>query len=399
MKRWASLLLALLMLLPRQALAEERTLYFCGEYKYCLLEDQTAEIISYGQITHDLVIPEELDGHRVTSIFNGAFSRKDYLHSVVIPEGVTAIKNNAFDNCKNLKSVRIPSTVNFIGDYAFANCRSLAEISIPDGVPSIGYAAFTSCVALERIVLPDSVTSIGGHAFGYCNSLEAVNIPRGVASIGTETFIGCNFTGIVIPDTVTSIGMEAFAYCHRLTEIVIPDSVTFIGEKAFCGCENLASIRLPAGDAEIGKDAFLDTAWTLGARELIPDSFDGAADFRDTGWIFPEGAKLYTDSPDLYGLLPGAMRTMDGREADYVLAVRTRRVARSDYSGSANNTITELFLCGRDGTVAMLCSVTHSPPLFGRVKIGQSLDGSAASAGELWEAIRDCFPPEDAGAD
>lgn len=393
MKKLSAIILALMLLLSiYPASAEQNIKYTCDGYTYKLLEDDSAMITGVAYYIHgDIVIPNELDGHPVTSIGYYAFHNNRKITGITIPEGVTEIQQDAFSECGAV-SINIPSSVKAIGNSAFRYCDHLEEIVIPEGVTSIEYYTFTHCDSLKKVVLPESLTQIGNQAFGLSRNLETINIPEGVTEIPANAFWGCSFTHITIPEGVTAIHDAAFMGCEQLEEIIIPDSVTTIGNNAFCGCTNLGSIVLPAGKIEIGKDAFKDTAYTLAAEKMMPESFDGAEDYRETGWQFPEGKKLFTSSTDMYFLMPESIRTLDAREADYMLVKRTRRQSRNDYSGSAHDTITELYLCGADGTVALLCSITHSPPAFGRVKIGQSLGGSVATDAELWEKIMKFFP-------
>jgi len=393
LKKLSAMILALMLLLSVcPAVAGQNTQYICDGYKYTLLDDGSAMIVDVAHyILGDIVIPEELDGYPVTSIGYRAFYENRNITGITIPEGVTEIGKDAFYGCRAV-FIRIPSSVKTIESSAFSHCKYLEEIVVPEGVTMIEYYTFSNCDSLKKVVLPESVTQIGYQAFGSSKNLETINIPEGVTEIPARAFWGCSFTHITIPGTVTAINDEAFEWCKSLEEIIIPDSVTKIGKNAFRGCTNLGSIVLPAGKIEIGEDAFKDTAYTLAADRMMPESFDGAEDYRETGWQFPEGKKLFTSSTDMYFLMPENIRTLDAREADYMLVKRTHSQSRTDYSGSAHNTITELYLCGVDGTVALLCSITHSPPVFGRVKIGQSLGGSVATDAELWEKIRKFFP-------
>lgn len=397
MKKGLSVFLALLLLLPVFAAGEETEpeRFKCEGYTYVLLEDGSAEITNTSRyMSGDIVIPEELNGHKVSVIGEEAFRERKTMYAVTIPEGVVSIKPEAFTACTSLKTVSIPSSVRSIGKYAFLNCKELREVDLPQGVTRIEDATFYSCESLERIMIPDSVTYIDRAAFQSCYHLTSVTIPAGVTSIRENTFYGCHsLSEIVIPEGVTSIGDLAFYACPELTEIRIPDSVTYIGESAFGKCEKLALITLPnGGEVEIGENAFKGTAYARAAEEMIPESFEGAEDYRDTGWTVPEGKKVYTASAYLYSVLPQNIRTLDTAGADYILAKNIRTESREDYTGSAHNTITEVFLCGRDGSVALLCSISHAPPGAGRVKIGQSLGGRQATDEELWEEIRGYFP-------
>ena len=73
MKRIAWLVISLLLCFAAGAAAENiqpvpDETHECGDYAYRLLEDGSAEIISYAGAALELEIPGELDGHAVTSI-------------------------------------------------------------------------------------------------------------------------------------------------------------------------------------------------------------------------------------------------------------------------------------------------------------------------------------------
>ena len=141
--------------------------------RWALHKDGTVAIIgwSYLGIT-DLVIPEQIEGHSVTSISDRTFENKG-ITSIVIPDTVTEIGVYAFSR-SSLKSITIGSGVTMIGEYVFYNCRFLTSVVIPNSVTSIGYAAFYNCGKLAGIVIPQSVTSIDYAAFSLCFSLRNV---------------------------------------------------------------------------------------------------------------------------------------------------------------------------------------------------------------------------------
>lgn len=64
------------------------------------------------------------------------------------------------------KDVIIPDTINGkkvtnIGDSAFENCSNIKSIIISKNITSIGDWAFYQCIAIDSITIPNSVTSIG----------------------------------------------------------------------------------------------------------------------------------------------------------------------------------------------------------------------------------------------
>jgi len=153
--------------------------------------------LAQGVTETDIVIPSEINGVRVTSIWIQAFFNNQ-LTSVVIPDGVTSIGRDAFFG-NQLTSVVIPDGVTYIGIWAFAH-NMLTSVVIPDSVTSIGPSAFSSN-QLTSVVIPDSVTSIGLSAFSG-NQLTSVVIPDGVTSIGEQAFSGNPLTSITIPGGV-----------------------------------------------------------------------------------------------------------------------------------------------------------------------------------------------------
>ena len=244
---------------------------------YTITDNDEIEIISYDGTDATLVIPDEIDGKKVTAIGYEAFKGCSGLTSITIPASVTSIGGWAFEGCSGLTSITIPDSVTSIEYSAFRGCSGLTSITIPDSVTFIRDGAFEGCSGLASInvdenntayqsedgiilfdkqktqlitclpqktgayTIPDSVTSIGSYAFCDCSGgLTSITIPASVTSIGSSAFYGCSgLTSITIPDSVTSIGYSAFEGCSGLTSITIPDSVTSIGYSAFYDCPNL----------------------------------------------------------------------------------------------------------------------------------------------------------------
>ena len=152
-----------------------------------------------GKTQTELVIPYEIDGVKITTLYSGVNSErpKSILNSsttitkITIPKSVTILGRGVFFSCTSLELINIPNSVTSIGDYAFASCSSLTSIDIPNSVTNIGYDAFQSCTGLTSINIPNSVTNIGNSAFYDCPGLTSINIPNSVTNIGSYAFYHC----------------------------------------------------------------------------------------------------------------------------------------------------------------------------------------------------------------
>ncbi len=253
-----------------------------GDYEYTRRYDNSAEITRYTGSAENVTIPQELNGHTVTKIGEGAFRGCAALTSVIMPDSVTEMGNEAFANCANLMTVdisdnmtaisgeafsksglteiTIPASVTEIGYRAFYECAKLASVHIEKGVTSIGQYAFWNCTALTDITIPESVTSIGYNAFWGCTGLREVTIPNSVTEIGSYTFYGCtSLASVTLPDHMNEIVSGMFGQCSSLTSITIPNGVTRIDSYAFNGA-GLQKLTIPDGVLDINERAFMDCA-------------------------------------------------------------------------------------------------------------------------------------------
>ncbi len=117
-------------------------------YQYRVLGDGTAEITEYTGDVKSFTVPSVVDGIRVTSIGDSAFSKCGGMTSVTIPEGITSIGNMAFEGCSTLTSVTFPESLRSIGNYAFKDCSSLNSVNLPENI-AVGIGAFDSSIDLH----------------------------------------------------------------------------------------------------------------------------------------------------------------------------------------------------------------------------------------------------------
>ena len=257
-KRFSAFLLAsalLLVFLTNVVFADggkkKQTILTSGDYQYVLHKDGSAELLYCLSDDAEIVLPDTLDGHRVTSIDTISFSLS--LTAVTLPNSVADLDHNPFGCCPLLQTISVapehPSFYTLDGVLfrkkddalvAYPRGKAASSYTVPQGTSAVGERAFDCCSFLTSVSLPASVTEIDDYAFSDCSALVEVSIPSSVDEIGSCAFNYCTaLSSIVIPDSVTEIEDIAFFQCSALRSVLLPASVTEIGVGAFDKCPNL----------------------------------------------------------------------------------------------------------------------------------------------------------------
>ncbi|MEE1114731.1 MAG: leucine-rich repeat domain-containing protein [Eubacterium sp.] len=82
-----------------------------------------------GEVTY-LNIPEEVDGLPVTSVAGHAFSGRQDIREIVVPETVTELRSFAFYDCRNLRKLTLSDSVVDYYDGVIRECIALKEIDL-----------------------------------------------------------------------------------------------------------------------------------------------------------------------------------------------------------------------------------------------------------------------------
>lgn len=177
--------------------------------------------------SYTLSIPRYLNGIKVETIGNDAFSSKDgekaySFTSLILPDSLGFIGEKAFMNCKSLVEVSVPRGVSFLSNYIFAYCSSLKSFTFQNEVTTIGKGAFIGCTSLSEITFSENIKSIGEEAFKDCSNLSSVALSNKLDTIGDSAFASCiKLPTITIPNSVSYIGIDAFYDCRIMKEIII----------------------------------------------------------------------------------------------------------------------------------------------------------------------------------
>lgn len=172
-----------------------------GEAFTYSLDGENAVITGYTGTAAEAVIPETIDGHKVTGIDEFAFFMNYSLTEVTIPASVTSIGDYAFFKCTMLRNVTFSGdTLTEIGTSAFEGCKSLTEIVLPDNIGEIGERVFLSCTSLQSVTTGKTVGKTGAYAFGFVRNTSSWNYDRmymtvyGFSGTAAETY--CSENGI-----------------------------------------------------------------------------------------------------------------------------------------------------------------------------------------------------------
>ncbi len=210
-------------------------------------------IIGYDEnCPKDVVIPSTINGKKVLSIKDFAFSGKN-LTSVVIPDGILAIGEFAF-NSNLLTSIEIPNSVTLIQSAAF-NCNQFSDeqafIYNRNADGSIDYTTIVSYAGKKRdnVIIPNGIIVIGAGTFQQ-TSLLSVTIPNSVTTIEDIAFYGNQLTNVTFPNNITTIGKSAFGG-NRLTSVTIPSNVITIGDQSFR--KNAEDLNFPESNLNLSK--------------------------------------------------------------------------------------------------------------------------------------------------
>ena len=237
-------------------------------YEYVLLADGTAEITFYhGKGEEQLIIPDTLDGHMVTSIHSFAFSSDKSVKKLILPKNLRKIGEGAFDYCENLITVALPEGLTSVEDFAFAGCKSLESINLPTSIISMGANPFKGCYNVCFDLSPEHLYLVmeagvlfsksDGRLIYYPNNMEEYAVPYGTRIIGNAAFAECDkLRSIMLPKGLLSIEYDAFNNCTNLININLPDGLMKIEDNAFLWCNSLSGITIPSSVTSIGGTAF-----------------------------------------------------------------------------------------------------------------------------------------------
>ena len=222
--------------------------------------------------TGNIMIPEEIDGKKVTAIGKDAFFRCD-ITSVILSNTLKLIEDEAFLECPNVKELTIPASVDSIGKHAFSGWNALEQVTIEDspnvlhvghGGSSVMSSMFSDQPLLKKAYVGrNHICPIVGASMDYEINLfarshvEEITFGYYVTEIQKHELLGCaSLKKVTLGDKITRIGIDAFTGCSILEDINLPARLEKIDTRAFRRCYALKDPKFPTSLKEIGEEAY-----------------------------------------------------------------------------------------------------------------------------------------------
>ena len=106
-------------ILKEKNISSEKYSYYEGDFAYQEIDDKSVRITCYIGNSKVVEVPSKINGKSVKEIEAYAFSDREIISEVVLPDGLQVVGDSAFEDCPKLKSVTIPRSVEYIGNCAF----------------------------------------------------------------------------------------------------------------------------------------------------------------------------------------------------------------------------------------------------------------------------------------
>ncbi len=236
--------------------------YTDGYYTYTLDDNNNATIVDCDpSLSGDVVIPSELDGHKVTAI--GCIKNENaeklsedaYIYNtkefVEIYEYFLA-HPGAFSKCPEITSITVPESIERIELGAFTGCFNLKRFDVDSSNPNYSsdengvlfskdkktLISYPTASALSAYTVPDSVTEIEPFAFLSCKNIQNLKLSSAMKEMNTLSFVYCKFGTVILPEGIERTNSFSFLYCHYY-KLYLPKSLTYVYAESLLSFENV----------------------------------------------------------------------------------------------------------------------------------------------------------------
>lgn len=221
--------------------------------------------------TGTLIVPTELNGHKVVRIAGEAFKNVEASY-IELPETLREVGSAVFNDCHNLKKIRFPDSVEKVDSfYLFRRCDSIEEIDL-NRAKGFGYMSiFYAGAKLKKIKFDQrysdlrniggAITSADGKVLIFMqpkDNDEPYRVPRGVEIIGGFAFAALSEKAVKIefPETLKTCDQLALSGLKADT-LTFPEGFKTLGPFSFWQAK-VGTLVIPASQNHIHPNAFLN---------------------------------------------------------------------------------------------------------------------------------------------
>lgn len=166
---------------------------------------EMAELKTYDYYVHTFEVRSPdyvtIDGVVYTHNKKKAVTCDSDMENLIVLDGVEEIIPFAFSRRQRLKTVKLPNSIEKIGMNAFELCPQLHSVDLGKGITVIPENCFEKCMKLKTITLPPQMKEIERCAF-LQSGLEIINLNEGLKCVGDSAFFNTFIKSISIPGTL-----------------------------------------------------------------------------------------------------------------------------------------------------------------------------------------------------
>lgn len=166
---------------------------------------EMAELKTYDYYVHTFEVRSPdyitIDGVVYTHNKKKAVTCDSDMENLVVLDGVEEIIPFAFSRRQRLKTVKLPDSIEKIGMNAFELCPQLHSVDLGKGITVIPENCFEKCMKLKTITLPPQMKEIERCAF-LQSGLEIINLNERLKCVGDSAFFNTFIKAISIPGTL-----------------------------------------------------------------------------------------------------------------------------------------------------------------------------------------------------
>ena len=179
-------------------------------------DQNNAELV--GESTYLVIIPNELNGKKITAIADEAFKGKP-IARVIIGNSITTIGARAFMDTKSLTSVEItPGGLQVIGESAFENSGFTSIVLSLATITDIGPNAFKSAVLEKFIPIADEIST----RILYSDPMNIINCRNPMAEEGFSGYFFMAPGSYSVTSVNKAFGVAILKYVGKTENVEAP---------------------------------------------------------------------------------------------------------------------------------------------------------------------------------